>query len=345
MPPPRIPSSTPNSLIGGQLSIGEVASLTGLSKATLWRLWDRPDWLDHCEGTTLRRLIAVFPVIGQHLQAVAVHERLDHAIHAAVSSGLSVEWSRVDDLRRRASPSAIATVVEAATAIEMRRASDAWRLFSLCWGAEKDIAVDGVMFADVNPIFAQSADLVDTAADLIRQTTSEPISGTVGYNIVVHKLVKAGALPATVSSRPTSPTPSPFEERSRFIGEILSKGETNVVDHYLRRLRSSRPHRVNEAWSMATYFGDVPIQKSVKDLPQFALRRTGAAIAADLVTQDNAYVYYLTAVAIGRLLAVDPHLGGQRLRIADALAIVCDRDGMEKKTIDAVLSLRMQISQ
>lgn len=336
-----VPSSTLSALIGGQLSIGEAASMTGLSKSTLWRLWDRHDWIDHCEGTTLRSLIAVFPTVGQYLQSVAVHERLDHALQTATSSGLSIKWNRIDDLRRHTSLSAIASVVEAATAIRLRRASDAWRLITLCWGADKDIAVEALFHTDA--IFAETENIVETAVDLIQSTSGEPTSGKVGYSMVVHKLVKSGVLSATSGSKAAPTPPSPFEERSRVIGEILSRGDTRVVDRYVHKLRSSRPHLANEAWSMATYSGDMRIEASAKEIRRIPLTRTGIAVAEDLVSRENAYVYYLSAVAIGRLLAIDPHLGGQRLRVVEALDAVRDRTDLEPRTIDSALTLRKQL--
>lgn len=216
---------TPDSLLlrdaVSPLSISEVATLTGVSKSTLSRLWDSPEWIDKTHYLTVQRLGVVVPGVAEYARLVAERARLSEVIDRASRVGLEVDACAVRDVAVRVSPVALALAIDAAAAFVEGNARMAFRRLDLCWGTRLDPAVAEVFEADLLPDRDGLLGQVQVAVDK-SWARPGPDGLWVGRSIAVHKLIKSGFDVAPVT-RTTDTWGAQFDARSRAVSAPVQK--------------------------------------------------------------------------------------------------------------------------
>lgn len=120
--------------VGVDISMTEVADLTSLSKPTLSRLWDRPDWTDHCEVATLNQLAVTIPGIGDYVRDLGYRRNLAAALNEAARVGVDINEASLQHLCRTAPLAVVAAIVRAAGDLTARQSERAFRRIGLTWG-------------------------------------------------------------------------------------------------------------------------------------------------------------------------------------------------------------------
>jgi hypothetical protein len=76
-------------------SMADVAFISGLEESTVYRLWDKPEWLDKISGVRCRLLFATVPGLGEFVAQFSVLSRRRELIENLSAEGLQVNESAI----------------------------------------------------------------------------------------------------------------------------------------------------------------------------------------------------------------------------------------------------------
>lgn len=315
--------AVPLSALMGDLRAVDAARLSGVSQSTLSRLWGNPHWIQRVEGDTLSKLMAVSPSVGTHVRKWGESQRLDAAARSVEAAGAGLRHGALTELVHTAPASTVIALLSAVTEMMQGHYDNASRMFASSWGQRSNGVVDTFfesgsvgIFEDVGTILASAEEFVSNPPGFA------DVTQIVGYGVVEHKLIRSGAnqrLRVLDDGRDTLA----FLSRSSTIARILSSDDLAFVESYRDRVSTRQDSMAMELWSHATYAQDIPLCQ--RRLPKTTrLAATAAMTAADLHTQNDAYVYYLLVVALPLFLRVDPRLIGHCPPLLSALKTVAE---------------------
>lgn len=300
----------------------DVAYLTNLDKAHVWRLWNNPEWLDKVSVASLQSLIQVLPGVGEYVSRQALNSAQASLSADLATVGLKVNegvfWRLVTE--DRVPEQYLGNALQAAVKIMQREAEKVAAHLMRFWGRPQDYALGFLFAGGGKGIISDPEPLFDASAEMVEQLAGRSTSfhAGVAHATLAHHLAKARGV--LVSQSAANPRQEALAFRSGSIGMIIQSDDVAVSERYGRAVAASPVAGMVEDWSFPTYTRDAPITQNFAVPRTLPLVRTASEVMRELAVYPDAYVHYLTTVYLPRALPRDPSFGMQLPRLLEGVA-------------------------
>ncbi|MGL6234663.1 MAG: hypothetical protein ACRC20_04905 [Segniliparus sp.] len=301
-----------------------MAFLAGVEESTVGRLWAAEDWLDRIKGKTLQSLVAILPGVAEYMVSDALKRRRRQLVDALGEVGLHVDPMSFRRLvaAEKVPEQVLANTLSAALYVMRGDAQEAARHLARFWNRSHDRALgclwkdygSGGVFTDPGPLIEASSELVLKLAE-----SGNSYHAMLGHATLAHHIAKA------TGHRVFAPDPKQLSRRtvmsfrSMVIGRIIQTGDLAEVRHYGQMTSRNTLLGMVERWSFPTYNRDATATTDFSLPGSVLLRNTAVELLGDLGTPNEAYFFYLVAVAVPLMLQYDPTLGLKASQVGAAV--------------------------
>jgi hypothetical protein len=308
-------------------SMADVAFISGLEESTVYRLWDKPDWLDKISGRSLQALIATVPNLGEYVAQFSVLSRRRKLIENLAAEGLQVNESAIVRCVARGIPEPyLSAALQAAMHIMRGETAKASSYLARFWGTGQDRALTALFSSDGETSVLLNPDqLITASAEVAPHMSSKGYSfhAIITQAVFGHYIgkatghVSANALPK-VTDRQTA-----FTHRSSVMGLLINNDDRDLAERYGRLVATTPVLKTVEEWSFPTYTRDTRPNSDFTLPRSLLLRNTATEILNEMRSGEysDAYLYYLATVYLPIALARDETFG---MRIKELLSALLD---------------------
>lgn len=301
------------------LSMSDVAIFSGLDESTVFRLWEKGDWLDRISGRSLQSLMSSVPGIAEYTMAHSILKRRDTLVTRLYDEGLSVDLAALEN--STVAKQHLLNALEAA--LHIVRGGESQRLASYIarfWGREQDRALEALYSAEPGTgLLGDPRRLIDSSLQLAPMLSRKTYSfhSILAVNILRHQVSKVAGAPAAdlVPREPGRQTA--FMTRGAVMGALINSGDLELAEKYRRELDRTPVYAALEEWSFPTYTRDGRISPDFTLPSSLVLRNTAAEVLREISAYNDAYLYYLVSTYLPLALRRDPTFGH---RLADLIA-------------------------
>jgi hypothetical protein len=300
-------------------TMSDVALLATVSESTLSRLWDDPRWLDRISGKSLQALVSSIPRVGDYVLGYSASDRRARLAASLGGHGLTVDREAFKTLVRDhgAAEQCLSNALNAALPILEGDADRAAACLARFWGRDQDFALscllgtsDGPqLLLDPGPLIAAADGIIDNFA-----ARTKSFHAILGQAALIHHLARRSTdifppLDVSTLNRPTA-----LSVRSLMIGRIIANNDLELTGRYCSLIIKNSFLAVIDEWSFPTYANDARVTHDFSLPRSLMMRRTAREILREIEAYNDAYLYYLAAIAIPTVLRRDPSFGN---RLAD----------------------------
>ncbi|MFC3960503.1 hypothetical protein [Nocardia jiangsuensis] len=324
--------------VAGKRSLADIAEISGFTatdlaflakvqESTVCRLWDDPSWLNRVRGTTLQSLITVLPGVAEYVSDYTLGTRRLGLFDNLSREGLAVRLDRYRQLVSNGIPEQyLANALDAALRIVKGDERQSAAHLARFWGREQDAAL-GHMFLVRDGLFEDGQLLLETSVEMAELLGSRASSfhAILAHCTLVHHVAKATGATLLDSEGTNFNKKSALSYRSGVMGLIIQTNDREVAEQYAARIESNSLLATVESWALPTYSSDSRTTPDFSLPRSILLKRTAIEIIRELEEYNDAYLSYLSAVAIPSALSRDNTFGLKRDELAAALAARIER--------------------
>jgi hypothetical protein len=296
-------------------SMADVAFISGLEESTIYRLWDKPDWLDKISGRSLQALIATVPDLGEYVARFSVLSRRRKLIQSLATEGLVVSESAIVRCVTEGIPEPyLSAALQAAMHIMRGEGSKASSYLARFWGTGQDRALTALFSSNADTGLLINPDQLIAASDelaLYAHSKNYSFHAIITQAVFGHYIGKAtghvspSALPKVIDRQ------TAFTHRSSVMGLLINHNDRDLAERYSRLVAVTPVLKTVEEWSFPTYTRDTRPNADFTLPGSLLLRNTASEILNEINSDDygDAYIYYLAKVYLPIALARDNTFG------------------------------------
>lgn len=294
-------------------SASDIAYLAGVEKSTVSRLWDDPRWLDRVSGASLQALIGVLPGVAEYLCGQSLAGRRAELLEALANAGLVVDEQVFSQLvtGEGVPEQYLGNALQVALKIMDRDVAGTAAHLMRFWGRRQDYALGFLFDPTPNGLIGDPTPLVESSADVLDRLVSRVSSfhAIVAQATLTHHIAKTRGILLGQPSPGQHQTA--FTYRSGMVGLIIQTNDLELSRHYGGVVQDTHLLGLVEDWSFPTYVRDAQVTRDFSLPRSLLLRQTAGEVVRELVSYNDAYVYYLATVYLPRALRRDPTFGLQ----------------------------------
>lgn len=331
-------------------SMADVAFISGLEESTVYRLWDKDDWLDKVRGRSLQALIAAVPGLGEYVARFSVLSRRRKLIEDLASEGLHVSESAIAKCVADGIPEPyLSTALQAAIHIMRGDGPQVSSYLARFWGTGQDRALTALFSSQQEGGLLVNPDqLISACAQVAPHVPCKGYSfhAIITQAVFGHYIGKAtGHLEANKLPEVTD-RQSAFTHRSSVMGLLINSNNRELAERYGRLVITTPILKTVEAWSFPTYTRDTRPNSDFTLPRSLLLRNTASEILKEISSGNysEAYIYYLTTVYLPIALSRDETFGLRDKELQAALLACGDRSS-DASIRAACQSVAMRISR
>ncbi len=305
-------------------SIADVAVLSGASESNLSRMWDDPRWLDRIKGKSLQALISAIPRVDEYVRLYSLADRRARLFEELGERGVGVDREAFKQLIKEhdVPEQYLSNALSAAVSILDRDVDRAAGLLVRFWGREQDSALGYVLGTEPDRpgLLCDSAPLIAAAADMIHLLGNKTNSfhAIVGQANLSHHIARTADLSNTDEMLPLK-RQTALVARSIVMGKIMATNDLDVAREYCASLEKETFLAVVEEWAFPTYTHDAQVTRDFSLPRGLILLNTVTELLREIETYNDAYLFYLAATCIPRILGRDHSFGGRMSELKMAL--------------------------
>jgi hypothetical protein len=329
-------------------SMADVAFISGLEESTVYRLWDKPDWLDKISGRSLQALIATVPELGGYVARFSVLSRRRKLIENLAAEGLQVNEAGIAQCVNNGIPEPyLSAALQAAIHVMRGENSKASSYLARFWGTGQDRALTALFSSDSETaLLINPGQLINASAEIAPHIPSKSYSfhAIITQAVFGHYIGKAtGHLNASglpdVTDRQTA-----FTHRSSVMGLLINSNDKELAEKYSRLVAQTPVLGTVEEWSFPTYTRDTRPNSDFTLPRSLLLRNTASEILKEIRSGEysEAYIYYLTTVYLPIALTRDETFGLRDKELLSAL-LDCGDQSSDASIRTACQSVAMRI--
>lgn len=312
-------------------SMSDVAFISGLEESTIYRLWDKPDWLDKVSGRSLQALIATVPELGDYVAHYSMRSRRQKLIQDLATEGLRADEAAIDQCICSGVPEQyLSAALQAAIHIMRGDNAKASSYLARFWGKGQDRALTALFSPGVpNGLLKNPDILVNASAEIASNIGSKRYSfhAIITQAVFGHYIGKAVDQTEINKASGIIDRQSAFTFRSTVTGLLINTNDGDLAERYHRVVASKPVLRTVEDWAFPTFTRDSRPNSDFTLPRSLLLRNTAEEVVAEISCNDygDAYVSYLIRTYLPIALERDPTFGLHAVELRSALLNRRDR--------------------
>ncbi|MGI8447657.1 MAG: hypothetical protein ACR2MP_10870 [Streptosporangiaceae bacterium] len=271
-------------------SMADVAFISGLEESTVYRLWDKQDWLDKVSGRSLQALIATVPGLGDYIAQFSVLSRRRKLIDNLATEGLRVNESAITRCVADGIPEPyIGAALQAAIHIMRGENSKASSYLARFWGTGQDRALTALFSSEAGAgLLNNPAQLITASAQVAPHVPSRGYSfhAIITQAVFGHYIGKATGQVDTNALPDVTDRQTAFTHRSSVMGLLINHDDRELAERYSRLVAATPVLRTVEEWSFPTYTRDSRPNSDFTLPRSLLLRNTASEILKEVRSGD-----------------------------------------------------------
>jgi hypothetical protein len=312
-------------------SMADVAFISGLEESTVYRLWDKPEWLDKISGRSLQALIATVPGLGDYVAQSSVLSRRRKLIENLAAEGLQVNESAIVRCVAGGIPEPyLSAALQAAVHIMRGENAKASSYLARFWGTGQDRALTALFSPETGTgLLNNTAQLITASAEVASHVSSKGYSfhAIISQAVFGHYIGKATGQIDVDNLPDVTDRQTAFTHRSSVMGLLINHNDRELAERYSKLVAVTPVLKTVEEWSFPTYTRDTRPNSDFTLPRSLLLRNTASEILKEIRSEDysEAYLYYLATVYLPIALNRDETFGLRDKELLTALLECSDR--------------------